>query len=436
MRYFKRMRPLAPAVTLFFLLFLFFLPLEVQSKLEDNIRILKGREQSYDVSFPLSLYIKADRDGVLNINGSTVEALRFNRLGTNEHFTLEGLQKGSVDLEISLFNGLIPLRQISVNVLPELELMVGGHSIGIKLHAEGVIVVGYYYLNTSQGPVSPAQESGILLSDVILSVNEKKIKNIDHAANLLKYEALKGPVSLEIKRGDETFTFKVSPFRCPETGEMLAGLYIRDTSAGVGTLTFYNSKNQLYGALGHVITDLDTRAEVEINDGLIVNADIINIKMAQKGQPGEKAGIFREGNDILGTIKKNTTFGIYGELKQIKEKAPLSGPLPLALAFQVETGAAEMLTVVDGNQIERYCIEIERTVNQDRPGDKGIILRVVDEDLLDITGGIVQGMSGSPIIQDGRLVGAVTHVFVNDPRRGYGIFAEWMAKEVGLIPTY
>jgi stage IV sporulation protein B len=431
-----RKRNILYIAAVFLLLFAFLLPLEININLDKNLRLFEGQEQSFQVKFPLDLYIRADKDGILDINGNPINRNEYNRLAFHNDISLRGLTKGSVNLELSLFKGLIPIRQLTVNVLPEIRLVPGGHSIGIKLYDEGVIVVGYFYLEKGNSFFSPAEESGVLIGDVIVAVNEKNIKDIDMAAEIIKAESEKGPLSFIIKRRGEELKIDVTPYLCPSSRENRIGLYIRDTAAGVGTLTFYDQENECYGALGHIITDIDTNIAMEISEGLIVRADIVNIKMAQRGQPGEKAGIFREGKDILGTINKNTSYGIYGKIKNIEEcVTPYPEAIPLGLAFQVEPGPAEMLTVIEGNKIQSFKIEIERVTNQNKPVDKGIIIKVVDENLLGITGGIVQGMSGSPIIQNGRLVGAVTHVFVNDPTRGYGIYAEWMVKEMEFLPV-
>lgn len=418
------------------------MPLNIRSKLSHDIRLFEGQEHLLSLQLPMNIYIRADKAGIININGTPVNNDEYNRLLLRNDLSLTGLTSGIVNLEFSLFNGLIPIRELTVNVLPEKQVFAGGHSIGIKLHEEGVIIAGYYYLKEEQGDdyFSPAENAGVEIGDIILSLNGHALKDIDRAASIIKREAASNkPLHLMIKRKHETFRLTLEPHLCPEALEYRIGLYIRDTAAGVGTLTFYDPETGFYGALGHVITDIDTNVALEINEGVIVQADVVNIKMAQRGQPGEKAGIFREGQNILGSIQKNTISGIYGQLEDIDNlgtfMTPHCEPLPVALAFQVENGPAEMLTVLEGNRIQSFMVQIERASIQNKAGDKGMVIRIVDEHLLELTGGIVQGMSGSPIIQNGRIVGAVTHVFVNDPSRGYAIYAEWMLQESGIFPS-
>lgn len=408
-------------------------PWRIWVNLQSDLRILEGEQRYVNIASPLTVQVKGDKDGVLSLNGSPVstEVSRLN-LRSPIQFSAQGL--GSVNLEFRLF-GIIPLRQLTVNVLPETKLVPGGHSIGIKLHSDGVLVVGHHLVQGRDHSASPAKDAEIEVGDIIITIDSIRLDDANQVAELIASRGSGGKaLNFEIKRGDQRMTKSVQPILCQETGRPRIGLYVRDSAAGVGTLTFYDPQTKLYGALGHVITDVDTNQPIEVKDGKIVKANIVNIKEARRGYPGEKTGIFQEGNDIVGNIKKNCTFGIFGKLSSI---GPVSGStsneLPMGLMTQVETGPAEILTVLEGENIERFEIEIQRVYAQTRPSDKGMIIRITDERLLEATGGIVQGMSGSPIIQNGRLVGAVTHVFVNDPTRGYGIFIEWMVMESGIL---
>jgi stage IV sporulation protein B len=401
---------------------------QLQLNAVDNIRILEGGSHSVNLKLPF-LYVRGDRDDVILFNGA---ALTNESRRVNLPISVEGKALGEVNLEFSLF-GRIPLRQITINVLPEISLVPGGHSIGIKLYSQGVSVVGFYYFNADGRSISPARDAGVKVGDTLLQINGAPTEDVGHAARLLE-KAGREPVTLLLNRDGKEFTVTFNPVYSAADGGYRIGLYIRDSAAGVGTLSFYDPPTGRYGALGHIILDSDTNKPINLSEGTIVTAKIVNIKAAQRGQPGEKTGVFMEYNGFNGNIEKNTPFGIFGRIEHFPPAhTPYPGPIPMALASQVEAGPAEILTVLEGETIGRYAVEIERLAYQTRPSDKGIIVRVVDEELLRSCGGIVQGMSGSPIIQNGRLVGAITHVFINDPTRGYGIFMEWMYQEAEIL---
>jgi stage IV sporulation protein B len=210
-------------------------------------------------------------------------------------------------------------------------------------------------------------------------------------------------------------------------------MYIRDSAAGVGTLTFYDPKHKVYGALGHVITDMDTGKPIRVGDGKVVKSNVTSIQKGESGEPGEKRAIFFQENQVIGNIQKNTPFGIFGKMNSPPGEGLMNREIPVALAEQVTEGPAKILTVVDGQKVEQFDIQIVHVLRQKFPATKGLIIKVIDPRLLEKTGGIVQGMSGSPIIQNGKLVGAVTHVFVNDPTSGYGTFIEWMLQDAGVF---
>lgn len=393
-----------------------------------NIRIYRGESHLMDLQIPF-LYVRGDRQDVILFNGSPLPP---GSSRVNAPLSLQGQNLGQVRLEFSLF-GWIPLRRITVNVLPEIRLVPGGHSIGIKLRSQGVNVVGYYYFSVNGKNISPAREAGVKIGDSILKINGVRVEEALDVARQL--ERKKGErIELLVIRGERTLTLTLTPLYSTADSAYRIGLYLRDSAAGVGTLTFYDPVNRCYGALGHIILDSDTNQPINLSEGSIVKARIVDIKAARKGQPGEKTGIFVDGS--LGSITKNSPHGIFGIIEELHEAgSPYAEPLPMALASQVETGPAEILTVIEGDTIGRFAVEIEKIAYQANPAGKGIVIRVVDEALLGSTGGIIQGMSGSPIIQNGRLVGAVTHVFINDPTRGYGIFIEWMYQETGIFAS-
>ncbi|MBP8819750.1 MAG: SpoIVB peptidase, partial [Syntrophomonadaceae bacterium] len=310
----------------------------------------------------------------------------------------------------------------------------GGHSIGVLLQSRGIMVVGFAPVVDRDGnKVYPARDKGIEIGDLVYRVNGKMVGSENELARVI--DDKKGePVSLSIKRRDKFINVAVQPVPCGETGRYRIGLYIRDGIVGVGTLTFWDPNTNEYAALGHIIVDADTRQGIDVLQGKIVSASIQTIKRGKPGQPGEKIGIFNGNGQIEGNISKNTFNGIYGKTG-VEIENPISDyTMEVGYAHQVREGEAEIYTVVNGEDIEKFSITIEK-VYPERNNGKGMIIRVTDPRLLNLSGGIVQGMSGSPIIQDSRIIGAVTHVFLNDPQRGYGIFMDSMLSEMTDLNT-
>ena len=197
-------------------------------------------------------------------------------------------------------------------------------------------------------------------------------------------------------------------------------------------MTFYHPDSKKYGALGHVISDMDTKKPIVVDDGQIVRSTVTSIEKGSNGNPGEKLARFSSDKEIIGNIKRNSPYGIFGELNREIQNGIMDEPMPIALSHQVKEGPAQILTVVENDEVKLFDIEIVSTIPQKFPATKGMVIKITDPELLGKTGGIVQGMSGSPIIQNGKVIGAVTHVFVNDPTSGYGVHIEWMLNEAGI----
>lgn len=342
------------------------------------------------------------------------------------------MKPGKVQLELKLFN-LIPFKKISVDVMPNVYLIPGGHSIGVLLRTDGVMVVGFSpVIDDNEAAYFPAKEAGIEVGDLIVKVNGKEISTDDQVKEMVaSWKPENGNITFIVKRNNVLQERKVYPKYCKDTSSYRIGLFIRDNAGGVGTLTFFDPITKKYGALGHVITDNEKNQPLKIRQGKILTASIEDIQKAKRGMPGEKVGMFIEGNE-LGNIEKNETCGIYGITNKNILNPLYPEALPIAYSNQIRTGKAEILTVLKGQEICKYQIEIERIVTG-RQDNKNMIIRITDESLKSITGGIIQGMSGSPIIQNGKIVGAVTHVFVNDPQRGYAVFIENMLFEANIL---
>ncbi|MDD9149310.1 SpoIVB peptidase [Sporolactobacillus sp. CQH2019] len=333
---------------------------------------------------------------------------------------------------ISFFNR--PSPRTDARIRPDLLLVPGGESIGVKLNTRGVLVVGYHLVDSAEGQASPGESAGIHIGDVITKINGKQMVSIRDIRQVITDSRGGTPVRLTVLRQQTLLDKKLVPVRDRNNLHYQLGLYIRDSASGIGTMTFYDPKTSSYGALGHVISDRDTGQPIRIREGSIVRSTVQAIERGSEGKPGEKIAYFPDNALSIGSVDKNTPFGIYGHL-QGNYGARSAGErkaIPIALADQVREGPAQILTVLDGNKVQAFDIKILNSVPQKYPATKGLVIKITDPRLLKATGGIIQGMSGSPIIQDGKLVGAVTHVFVSDPTSGYGVHIEWMLQEAGL----
>ncbi|ASA23112.1 SpoIVB peptidase [Paenibacillus donghaensis] len=329
---------------------------------------------------------------------------------------------------------LVPGPQKSVVQDHELRVIPGGQTIGVKVKSAGVLVVGHHLIEvTKQSKLSPGEISGLVPGDLMVSINGVKLNEVSKVAQLVERAGEANQfLTIVYKRAGKEHTAKLKPAYDRTDKVWRLGLYIRDSAAGVGTLTFYAPEQGVYGALGHVITDMNTGTPIVVGSGHIVQSSVTSISKSQDGDPGEKRAVFYKESQVLGNVESNTNFGIFGKMSVNPEHSLYKEPIPVAMSEQVKEGPAQILTVVDGQQVERFDVEIIHVSHQQTPATKGMVLRITDPRLIDKTGGIVQGMSGSPIVQDGKLIGAVTHVFVNDPRSGYGCFIEWMLKDSGV----
>lgn len=375
----------------------------------------------------INVYVR-EGEKLLTINGQDFKQEKY-ILGVNSPVLVK---PGNLSLELKLF-GVIPLKKIMVDVVPDIRLVPGGHSIGVLLKTEGVMVIGFSpILNQQNEPSFPARDADIRVGDVLIGINGIKVTSDDQVRKIIKEASITDQgITIKIKREGHLLERVVYPRYCQDTKSYRIGLFVRDNAGGVGTLTFYDPLSKKYGALGHVITDSETNQKLKIKQGKIFSASIENIQKGRIGNPGEKIGVFLE-NTEFGNIEKNEMCGIYGTMQKDLLNSLYHSPLPVVFSNQIRSGKAQILTVVHGQEIKKYDIVIEKLL-PGRLDGKNMIIRITDPKLLEETGGIVQGMSGSPIIQDGRIAGAVTHVFVNDPSRGYGVFIENMLFEAEII---
>ena len=307
----------------------------------------------------------------------------------------------------------------------------GGKSIGVTLCTDGVMVVNVAELEAADGSrQSPAAAAGIKPGDLIKSFNGHPVCGVDDLTDAVS-DSGGAKSSITLSRDGKAVETLIYPVASHDDGNLKIGVWVKDAASGIGTLTFYDPETHVFAALGHGICDSETGRVIPSSGGNILSSTIVSVKKGKRGAPGELKGVFTENRSVLGKIAKNNGCGIFG--KASDDFSAGGEPVPIASKSKVRTGAAYILANVEGNRVESYKIEILRVMPQASPNPKGMVLKITDSALLEKTGGIVQGMSGCPIIQDGKLVGAVTHVFVNDPTRGYGIFAEWMLENTGGI---
>lgn len=392
-----------------------------------ELTLIEGEEYVYELNSLLPIDIHADRIDLLKLNEQKVKTTAGN-ISVQKPVSLMPCKNGTVNLKMKFF-GLLPVKSVKIDIVSNKQLVACGNTVGVKMKIDGILVIGISDVETLDGQkVLPAKDSGIRPGCLITSVNGKTLKNIEELVAEINKSAGKS-IKVNFKYGTAENHTALLPVISSDDKKYHIGLWVRDSTAGIGTLTFYDPKTSTFGALGHGITDIDTGTLMPVATGEIIESSILGIKAGKSGVPGELKGVFIDDTG-LGTIEINSEFGIYGKLSN-NATAKLSGKLyTIGLRSEIREGPAVILSNIDGKNIEEYSIEIQKVSRQNLNGSKGMIIKVTDKKLLDATGGIVQGMSGSPIIQNGRIIGAVTHVLVNDPTKGYGIFIEGMLKNL------
>ena len=306
-------------------------------------------------------------------------------------------------------------------------VILGGQSIGININVEGIMILGFSNFYGEDGKKHcPAKEAGLEESDIIVSVNQKAVTSATEFANVVDQCSDKG-MNICYKRGGQTLYTTITPVKSAEDGQYHLGLWARDGTTGIGTLTFIDPNTNQFGALGHGVTDADTGDLIIAGKGNIYYSSINGVQKGSTTQTGELQGYFISSE--IGDIASNTQYGIFGDFNENFDSANV---VPVASRQEIATGQAIIYCCIDGNNVEQFTVNIEK-INIDSNDNKSMVIRITDDDLIRRTGGIVQGMSGSPVIQNGKLIGAVTHVFVNDPTRGYGIFIENMLLEAEKV---
>lgn len=308
----------------------------------------------------------------------------------------------------------------------KIEVYPGGFPLGFTMECEGVLIVALGSVETINGLEKPTAGKNIKQGDVLYSINERVIQSAVHLNELLNAVEDEEYVDIVLKRGSTYINERVKPLIEVNSGNKRLGLWIRDNAAGVGTLTYVRKDNLRFGALGHSVCDIDTGKIMPISKGLVYNCNIVGVNKGLRGSPGELRGLFLKTGKNSGVLDNNNDYGVFGVMGEDYVEKMSNKPIEVGFRNEVKTGRAKILCTIDGFQPDEYDIEIVKLSYQNKSNKKSMVIKVVDDRLISETGGIVQGMSGSPIIQNGKLVGAVTHVFVADPTKGFGVYIDWM----------
>lgn len=393
--------------------------------LPPQIDIFRGEDRGY--MLPLSSLFELD-----STENDVIEIAEGDGQGRTE-VLIRPLEQGVARLRVKLF-GIVPIKNVEVSVGNPRKVVPCGHTIGVSLKTKGALVVGVSEIMDENGARRcPAIEAGLMPGDVIEKINGQAVRDADHMLEVVA-KAEGGAIRLTYNRQGARHETVIIPLKDSYDGKYRLGIWVRDSTAGVGTLTFVDVDKGVFGALGHPITDIDTGILLQAENGRIQYSRVVDVVQGQKGQPGELKGAFIASGAGIGQIRANTDYGLFGTVdKSVLDTFREIGEIEVAHPYEVHEGPASILTTVGDKGVQEYSVSITHIYQQHHPSAKGMVVRVTDPRLIERTGGIVQGMSGSPILQDGRIVGAVTHVFINDPLKGYGVFLEWMLDEAEAV---
>jgi stage IV sporulation protein B len=362
-------------------------------------------------------------DSIVNYDGSKAVFSSIYTYSDTQHTSSVDYQSAYPRQETLRLLGIVPVKDVTVTQKASPQVYVSGNAFGIKLYTDGVIVVGTQSVDLGDKKINPAEQAGIEVGDIIVAINGTNVYSSDDVQEILNDNNGK-PYTIKVKRDERYRTFTLTPVYSEREGCYKAGMWVRDSTAGIGTITFFNPDTGTFGALGHQINDVDTNEIMPLLEGEAVEVDVTSVQKGTSGSTGSLICTFRD--TTIGTLYENSTCGIYGTYSGISDDLPL---YCVASKQEVKKGSAQIISTIDATGPQYFDIEITHISYSDNEKQKNMVIRVTDERLIEATGGIVQGMSGSPIIQNGKLVGAVTHVIVNNPQKGYAIFAQTMLEE-------
>ena len=403
------MKTLKKLILIFVLFFVYSYIVSIDN-IPENIIIFKGE----DINIATLWGINIKSNTTLIETASNINTGEFDKAGQET-------------LTVSLFDK-INLKTIYVSVLEDIEVIPNGEIVGIKLYTSGVLVVGTSSIEGIDGQIyKPFEGTGILEGDSIIEVNGNIINNTQELVNSIN-KSNGQEIEVKFVRNSEEKTCKITPVKNKQE-EYKIGLWVRDSAGGVGTVTFYDEESKSFAALGHAITDIDTGEIINTSSGEIDDVNIVSIVKGEKEEPGKVQGTIINGSTI-GNIYKNCGFGIYGTVENLNNlDINYNRRVKVASRQEIELGKATFLSGIDG-QVKEYELEIEKINLNNNEDNKSMLIKITDEELLEKTGGIIQGMSGSPIIQNGKFIGAITHVFVKEPQVGYAVFGDMMLNEL------
>ena len=396
-------------ILLTFLILIYIYTIVITS-MPDKMVVFEGEEINIKTLLGLNLMEKSESMTV----SSNVNNQKINELGVKK-------------LTLNLFDKL-PLKSINVSVLPRTKVIPVGNIAGVKLYTSGVLVVGMSEIEGKDNKIyKPYENTGIKEGDTITKINNKYISSTDDLIDNVN-KSNGNTIEVTYIQNEQKKECSITPVKT-NGNEYKIGLWVRDSAAGVGTVTFYEPNTKIFGALGHGIADIDTGELLNIASGEFVTTRILNITKGEKGNPGKIQGTI-ENQQTIGEISKNTGFGIYGKVDNISSlEIDASKEMEVALRNEIKLGKAKILCSLDNKNVQDYEIEIKKIYKENNYNNKSMEIEITDENLINKTGGIIQGMSGSPIIQNGKFIGAVTHVLVNNPKEGYAVFGDLMLKQ-------
>ena len=377
------------------------------------VAVIMGTVAYANAVYPDEFYIKNDSVGVID---------DIFYLTSDDDRSVDNQSAQSVGFEVKELSvlGVIPVKSEVVRNVSEDTVLVSGNSFGIKLYADGVMVVGTKDIEADGKRFNPARNAGIEVGDIIVSINGERVYSSEKVQDILN-DNNGLPYKIKLKRANNFVNVVLTPIFVQNEGKYKAGIWVRDSTAGIGTITFFNPSSGKIAALGHPITDVDTGELIPILNGQAVQTTVTSVSKSSAKQTGSICCDFS--NKVIGTLKDNKNMGIYGDYNEKQDLSKCS-EYKVALPQEVQKGFCQIITTVDENGPQVYSAEILKIFYTD--GEKNMVIKITDNRLLEKTGGIVQGMSGTPIIQNGKLIGAIPHVIVENPQKGYAVFAQTM----------